>query len=91
MKPEPIVFDSTMSYCQIQLYHEQGIEILCPVCGAALVIVDTLEMVVKHQEISGAFCPSDKAHVYIQLSSHPDPSFWSQFSKEPLQDGDPSP
>lgn len=50
---------------------KQGVRILCPKCGAELVVAPDLESANKHRIHPGIYCPRSPTHVHELLEIRP--------------------
>lgn len=81
---KPIVYDvETSRASEIIKLHEQGHQILCPVCHSELLVLTTLEEAAQqYTGRPGIFCPVSEEHVAVFFwLSEPKKKVWSQFKQ----------
>ncbi len=67
--PESITYDASYENSIEMLnklveLHPKGVEFLCPVCGATLIVILTNEEAQKWEKHPGIYCPKDSKHVW---------------------------
>ena len=75
-------YDASMTLREVLETTERGGRVLCPECGAELVVAfdeDTLQRLQVHR---GVYCSNDHNHVAILVDVRLDPGFWEQFEKK---------
>ncbi len=62
---ESYVYDGSVeSLRKVFELRNQGVAILCPACGAALIVALDYEAANRHRVHTGIYCPGNRRHVF---------------------------
>lgn len=60
---------------------QRGEQVVCPKCGAKLLVALDDETAAKHKVHRGIYCPHDIKHVSVYVEARGEAGFWEQFQK----------
>lgn len=79
MSEKKIVYDQSLGMSFMLRMIERGETLICPTCGAVLVVAIDDEVVHKLNAPHGLFCPNDHKHVSVRIDMSPPPGYWDKF------------
>lgn len=76
-----MTYDSSMSLNYVLAAVERGDHVLCPKCGASLIVALDNKTMAQLQVHRGVYCGNDRSHVAIMVEVKAAHGFWEQFKK----------
>lgn len=81
METRSFTYNRSMSLNDVLDAVERGERVLCPECGAELIVALDVDTLAKLQVHPGVYCSNDLKHVSILVETKAVPGFWEQFEK----------